>query len=380
MAIAKFLDVAEGAIDIGRELVPLTRGQARALDKVITATAPIRRKVRNWSLSKPQGKYMVKSSVGSIQHLPGAPVSIGSRINNARPVFRTVGNKVVISNREVVGYVDQSTASVRAFGNINPTNPYMFSWLSSMAASYDKFKFLNLCVHYVPTCATTAVGQVTLAYDPAGSDAAPDVIDLPLMHSVQVAPWMPADLTIPISKVTKYMGEAAGSAGIGKDFYSEGSIFVGTNGSSAAGILYVSYTVELHNPQPTSGLSTILQINGQVTGTDNTGYTALDGFDPLSNLPNELLVPAGTWKLEVIYVGTGLSNPVYTNGSGVNINTGTNRDAVSGTVIIQSGFLRSFGSLGSTLKFKVTFTTLTLAQCRLVRVDPSAFTTSVQFI
>lgn len=380
MAIAKLLSVAEGAVDVGRELIPLTRGQARALDKVISATAPVRRRVREWSLSKPQSKHMVRSSVGSIQHLPGAPVSIGSRINSSRPVFKTVGNKVVISNREIVGYVDQFTANVRNFGNINPSSPYIFPWLSSLAASYDKYKFLNLCFHFVPTCATSTTGQITLAYDSAGSDAAPDIIDLPLMHSVQTSPWMPADLPIPLSRTLKHMGEAASSSGIGKDFYSEGSLFVGTNGTAQAGILYVSYSVELHNPQPTAGLSTVLQIDGQVTGTNNTGYTGLNGFTALTNATNELLLPAGTWKLEVIYLGTGMSNPVYTPGTGIGLNGTTNRDAISSTVIMQSGVFRSFGSLGSTLTFKLNFTTLTLAQCRLVRIETSAYTTNTLFV
>jgi len=384
MAIAKTLRIAEEVADVAGDLV-LSKKQARALSRFAKQTGSTRNKIKNWSEGRgwvekatPSNQLAtyVSGRVGSMQHLPGAPTSIGTRVRSFTPKFRSVGNKITVTNREIVGYVDQTSLGVRPFGNLNPTSPYVFPWLSTLANSYDRFKFSRLSFSYVPTCATTATGQITLAWDPSASDYVPDVTNLPLMHSVQVAPWMPADLDIPVGSMPmKHMGEQASTAsGVAADFYSVGTLYVGTNGTGAAGILYANYTITLSDPQPSTGLSTVLDLfpGSSASGAYVDSFSTLDGFSTLST-NGYLLVPQGTWKLEILYTGTGLTGNTVEYGSGCSYGNNSTAANSGSTTIIQYAMIRSLGSLLSTIRFKVSYTTLNKYLVRITRIDPASF-------
>ncbi len=270
----------------------------------------------------------------------------------------------MITHREPMGTVDQATSNVRDMGVINPLDPYLFPWLSSIAGNYDKYQFLGLTLEYVPLCATSTAGQVILAWDPAANDGDCGFMDLYNMHSTAVQPWMPAILKLPGS-TEKYMGEGGNHfTGASLDMYNHGRVFVGTNGSGAAGTLFVSYKVKLTYPQPATTCQSVVGMTPLGSTVALTSYTSLAGFQ------YQGYIPSGTWKLQALFIGTGITAVGVATGSGVvytNVHGTTLGAAI--TDYQYSVYIKSFGALTSTIVFTPTYTTLTTAQFRLTRID-----------
>lgn len=305
-----------------------------------------------------------------IPHVSGAPVNVGTRIYSVKPKFRSIGQTVQISHREALGTVNTTTTDVVInVGQINAFNPYVFPWLSTIAGSYDRYKINGAVIEYVPTCPTSQGGAVTLAWDPAASDATPDFYDLTNMHSTQVSSWCPAKLAIPASKIL-YMAEQTASSA--SDLFNHGSLFVGAMGggnTSVVGQLYINYTVQLYDPQPTSGLSSVFTWN-MVSGTPFSTVTLNNGF-AIESGANGILVPMGTWKLEVYIAGTTITSPTFYAGGGVA--TSSIHYGNSGSVCVCTVFLKSSGGTTSTASFAAAYATYTYAQARLTRVDPNSY-------
>jgi hypothetical protein len=311
-----------------------------------------------------------------IPHIPGAPVSIGSRFPSVRPKFVSKGQSVTITHRECLRAVSQvATDNVLTTGLINPYNPYVFPWLATVAGSYDKYKFTNISFEYVPVCSTGQDGAVALAWDPAGSDSLPDFYDLMNMKCVQTSSWLPAKLTLPPS-TEKFMGESqSGTGSFGNDYYTHGQLFLGVMGGTDGrnvGQLYVSYTVVLSHPQPTTGLSSVYSWT-PTSSANHTNVAVNDGFTLISG-PNGISVPMGTWKVEVLFQGTTVGSPDFQWGGG--IVTTNELHSPSSTICHSTIIVKSGGYLTSTLTYQINFAAYSWVQARITRVDPTTFNSS----
>lgn len=349
----------------------LTNNQKAIANSVVRALGPVLGQLDKQITSAQQAFHAPMS------HIPGPSTAVGTRVNKVNPRFVSTRDSITVVHREMLCSVNCINGTlVKNLGLINPYNPYIFPWLATIAGSYDRYKINAMRVEYVPFVSSTSNGAVILAWDPAGSDATSDYYDLSHMRSAQGNLWMPNMLTIPPCGF-KLMGEQSGSTAPAKDLYNHGSLYFGTQGLGGQenGNLYVTYSVTFTNPQPSTGLSSVMDTT-QVSGSPSSGYTVIDGFST-QNSGGLLLVPPGTWKVEYIGAGTAISAAAFAVGSGCTTSNLTFAgQGATGTVVIGIGFLRSNGTSSATVAVNLTFTTLTASQIRLTKVDPNSHNSS----
>jgi hypothetical protein len=315
------------------------------------------------------------TQIADIPHIPGAPVSIGTRLATSSPKFSTTAGSITVTHRELLGFVTLSTQSTSDLGFVNPTNPYLFPWLSTIAGMYDKYRINSLVLDYIPTCATSQTGQVALAWDPSGNDATTTYIEMFNMKCVNSQPWLPLSLRIPPSDV-KLMGENAVSSSVAQDYYNHGRLTLGVDGSGTTGMHYMTYSITLLNPQPTAPVSTVIDASNTASNTNITSYTTLIG-PPLKTVAGGFLLPPGFWKLSVIAIGTGISDITLTFGPGTNhVNEYVAGEGAASTTAMEMVFLSSAGALTSYFNAKTTYTTLTSFLFRLQKIDGNSYNTS----
>jgi hypothetical protein len=111
-----------------------------------------------------------------IPRAPYAPVAMGGpRSKGSLPVFSGNGLKCIVQNYEyaftLTTFATDTFASLLQQMPFNPGNAN-FTWLSSMALNWSKYKWHFLRFIYVPTCPTTIPGKLTMCieYDYADSD------------------------------------------------------------------------------------------------------------------------------------------------------------------------------------------------------------------
>jgi hypothetical protein len=368
--VQKFKNDAKSALQLAYPVAAaagdlfLTNNQRKVTNSMVNALGPVLSK-----LDLAIDRVTNDAGNGINPHIAGPPVAIGSKIQKVSPRFRSSSNSVTITHRESLGYLNLGSATVRTIGVVNPFNPYVLPWLSTISGSYDKYKINRMQLEYIPQCATSTAGNITLAWDVSASDAAVDYIDLMQMHSVVVAPWMPAKLVIPPCG-EKYMSREVTISSI-KDLVNHGTIFIGANGSGTAGLLFITYSITLLYPQPSAGLSSNIDMIINGTGVPVIPTTPIDGFTLITN-PTNVVLPAGTWRVTAYLVGTDLSGLTLTYGAGlqhtVSLIAGL---AAAGTSVISSVFVRSNGSTDASIMYTPTYSTLNTFQVRVDRVDPA---------
>jgi hypothetical protein len=195
-----------------------------------------------------------------------APVA-KSFITQSMPAsFATRGRATVVRHRELIGTVVGQGTTLALNNNsgdvfsINPVDPATFPWLQNIATSYDTYRFVAVDLTYVPLCGTNFVGRVGLFYDRDSTDTGPfDRSELAnYAASVETAPWQPTTLSVPVSKTERFIREALSPEA---KLYDDGRIgwcTYGTGVGDQCGDLFVSYEVELYNPQPvTSAIESV---------------------------------------------------------------------------------------------------------------------------
>lgn len=181
-------------------------------------------------------------------------------------------------------------ATVNTFrydATLNPADSSMFPWLSNLASSFDLFQIDSLVLRYVPRCALTSAGTITMAFDYDVTD--PDESLTPSTLStfygaVQGPVYSPLML--------KYNPNATVLANhkyfIGPSFTDRlntpAKLILLANdvtGAPVAGSLWVDYTIRLINPQLFGTFSSAPQLTmsrtvttGPTTKTDPFGTTA----------------------------------------------------------------------------------------------------------
>lgn len=255
--------------------------------------------------NKKKGKVKNRDLVAHPGAFPGAiaaPVAVTRIIRASKPKFVRSKGSVTITHRELVGQVNTSsglTINEGIGGNpyrVNPSNSVLFPWLQTLASNFDQYTFERVSLQYVPLCGTTTTGRVAMYFDKDSQDTVPvSRVELANMaHLTETSPWAEASLNIPVDRVKRFNND---SATTDTKLIDLGQIGVGTYGStgvSAAGDLFIHYTVTFYEPQPSSGLVSTARLVGSATTTAgpsvfttfNTDVNLLIGF----NSPGTYLV------------------------------------------------------------------------------------------
>jgi hypothetical protein len=242
---------------------------------------------------------------------------------------------VRISNREYIGDI-LSTLNDYVILSTYLANPAIyasFPWLSSVANSFEKFCFNNLCYHYVTQSPTTSAGSVIISPD-YNTDASPPSNKqqaLALKDTVRSPAWQESCCVLPEDRLCNY-----------KDYYVQinpsdsklsipANIYIGTSGGSDSapitGELWVEYDIVLSCPMasaigsdnflsagspgelfpPFSAMGYFPSLNPMAPGTGAT-YLSTGVID-------SIILPVGQYILTVTYsdngTGDAFINPTF---------------------------------------------------------------------
>nr|UZP17159.1 coat protein [Cucumber necrosis virus] len=217
----------------------------------------------------PKGKKGKNGNGALIAHpqaFPGAiaaPVSYAYAVKGRKPRFQTAKGSVRITHREYVSVLSGTNGEfLRNNGtgpnndfSINPLNPFLFPWLVNIAANFDQYKFNSLRFEYVPLVNTTTNGRVALYFDKDSEDPGPDdrAALANYAHLSEISPWAITKLTVPTDNVKRFISDT--SSGDPKLINLGQFGWVAYSGPTAElGDIFVEYTVDLFEAQPTSPL------------------------------------------------------------------------------------------------------------------------------
>jgi len=234
-----------------------------------------------------------------------APVVFGyktaSRNSDRIPLTKMNGRNMIVTHRERVDFVaGLSTGIFEAFKyEINPGISPAFPWLNAVANRYEKYKFRKINFIYVPQCATSTNGTVSLVFDFDPNDLPPATMEEAMTyHDFSTGPAWSMQRLIPDllngdklpQKNTRQIGETQTEL----NNYDLGQLFVCTEGFASAaklGYLEVEYVVELFIHQiPTTAVGVKAEgpnnkafntvTNAYIFGGDNvlTGLNSIYSF------------------------------------------------------------------------------------------------------
>jgi len=170
-----------------------------------------------------------------------------------------------IKHREYIGDVIGKQDFENSTFIVNPENATTFPWLSSIAGSFEQYRFKGLCFEYVPTCgdalsaSDNALGTVILAmnYNAADTAAATKSELMQQMWARSGKPSVPHLMPVECASVhtpsTPLYTSPSDPAGYDPRLYNMGFLQVGVQGMQVddinVGELWVTYDVELYKPQ-----------------------------------------------------------------------------------------------------------------------------------
>ncbi len=186
-----------------------------------------------------------------------APVSIGIANRTSAPQIVATYNTCRIRHRELVTTVTGTAAFTVSQYSINPGIQSTFNWLSQIAVNWERYHINKMFFEYIPRCATTEVGNVTIAPDYDANDSAPlsSTALLNYQNAVDDVPWKqiichinpPSSDSIP----SRYVRIGALATGLDITLYDAGTLNIATENTStnSLGKLFVEYDITFSIPQ-----------------------------------------------------------------------------------------------------------------------------------
>lgn len=196
-----------------------------------------------------------------------APAARGTNYFNSPPKLNGNGSKLLVSHCEPFVAVNMTAAGVLSYAT-SPMIPASLGYLSGVAANFGKWSWRRLVLHYVPSCPTTADGEMAFGtyFDRQDAVAATFVQVTQMQGGVATPPWGGGPFTGPgavridvdCSRFDKprysYIGSAAFAALTTSDQnnYCPVSMARATQGNTAGGAImgrvWAEYTIELLDP------------------------------------------------------------------------------------------------------------------------------------
>lgn len=209
-------------------------------------------------LSRRNANRGARPSRGLQLESSAAPIARNFRVRNAQPQMRELSSgSTLITGHEEIATVAGSVSFAATRYRFNPGLP-LFTRLSQLAATYEKYRVRRLEFVYVPANAvTTTPGVVYLAADYDPVDAAPASLAALSTYETQDSSRVYDALKLRLSRNRMHDGVQAkkircGAVAGDLQLYDVGSVSVATvscTDSSDIGQLWVYYEIELISPQ-----------------------------------------------------------------------------------------------------------------------------------
>ena len=263
------------------------------------------------------GDYVVNSN-SIVQSSLKASASI--------PMMHADSQTVVIRHREYLGEVRSNTEfTIENTYQLNPGNNRTFPWLSSIATSFQEYKFRGVVFHYIPSSGSAingtnaALGTVMMQTSYRATDAAPSskvemlneycsnesVPSEPFAHPIECNPR-----ENPFNVLYVRSGQVPTTDTI--MMYDLGITHIATSGnpadSNVLGDLWITYEVELKKPIVSSNVAT-RAISGSACFASTSGVgmfsnrTRVAGPMLLNGAGNILTLPKGSvglWQVTIV--------------------------------------------------------------------------------
>lgn len=295
--------------------------------------------------------------------------SVVNRASTGIPMMHKEGQSVTIRHREFIAQVRGSTsfAVLNSFV-LNPGLAATFPWLSTIAGSFQEYKFKGIVFHYIPSSGTAvsgtnaALGTVMLQTSYRSSDVAPQS-KTELLNEYWSGETVPCDTVAhPIEcdpnenpfNVQYVRTSSAVSEGDSTLLYDLGVTHLAVSGQQVSGNtlgdLWVTYEVELKKPIVASNvtsnyLTSSTEFTSPIAGNRLFSGTKVDRGNVLitgsTTLNSFFIEPIrGQWLVNIIVVAD--TTFTYT---GLNILPTTNGNTLP---ISPGGGASAYGSVGTT--------------------------------
>lgn len=276
--------------------------------------------------------------------------SIVSRASTGIPMMHKDGQTVTVRHREFIATIPSSTSfTVQKSFQLNPGNQNTFPWLSTIANSFQEYRFKGIVFHYIPTSGNAisgtspSLGSVMMQTSYRANDSPPST-KAELLNEYWSGEAVPAEtLAHPIECNpaenpfnVQYVRRGDLPSGDNQLFYDLGVTHVCTAGQLAAGNalgdLWITYEVELKKPIVASNVTSDVNAWAGFSSTA-TAVNILAGLEKTygtlsaSGASNLLTfaAPPGLYLITVIITGSGITgnpnNPTLTNATLSNFNT-----------------------------------------------------------
>jgi len=334
------------------------------------------------------GDYVVKSN------------TIVSKASTGIPMMHKDGQTVVIRHREFIGTVTSTTDfTVQQSYQLNPGDEQTFPWLSTIANSFQEYRFRGVVFHYIPTSGTAisgtspSLGSVMMQTSYRANDT-PPASKSELLNEYWSGESVPSEtFAHPIECNpdenpfnVQYVRRGALPTGENQLFYDLGVTHLCTQGQLAAGNvlgdLWVTYEVELKKPIVASNVtsSSDFWTGITTTGTITTPFTDVTMSTGSLNVEGGTTgfylhrPPPGRYLVTIILTGTGMSGSwgslSLTNGALVPWDNGSsNRQVTTATlgifnfaVLVPGASTTTFNWAGLLLAGTLTHTGLTISR------------------
>jgi len=250
-----------------------------------------------------------------------APVSIAKRMSvRNRPSFAGRSGNVVISHKEFIGNIFSSGTTLNYSANsyvINAGNSGTFPWLSTIASSFDKYKFHKLIIHIVSNQPTSIAGRIGVGIDYDSTDVLPADRGefFTLTHHQETSPWDSLVFNVPIKPEEKFVNSHTVSD---SKLIDCGQIIVMADQivatSSNLADVIIEYAVELIQPQ--QAVFTTQYFSGANVASFSamtiTGPTIVKAAFTSSTTVAIYTLPAGYYAITYYARDVGAGNPTCT--------------------------------------------------------------------
>ena len=314
-----------------------------------------------------------------------------TRSEGRAPVIKSSRDTCRITHREFIGNINGSNLfSIAQNLSVNPGLSSTFPWLSIMAQAWEQYKFEKLKFVFLTRTGSNTPGSVIMSPDYDSSDVAPisEQVMTTYDGTREDAPWKDNSCVLKTNLLSgaggprKFVRTGALQPNQDIKLYDVANMFVatvdGVDGTSW-GKLWVEYDVHFWVPQlpPTGPLG--------VVGGLITGAGTLAPSNPLGSLPipdpqsngissnGSSIVTvrdAGTYLVNNLCSGTGLTNLSCTNVSGTSVNNFASQSSVGTTIV--STTLVTVNVPGGQFSVSAVGTTVTSSFIRIAIAPPSS--------
>ncbi len=321
--------VAEGAYSLAPNAANWLRNQAKAAQS---------------STFNPFSGSLLSTTSPMI--VDSAPASTGVTVVGTTKFNGTIRFK----HRELIDTLVGDDSKMATFV-INPANSFAFPFLSTLARSYDKYKFHGLSFSVVSSSPSSNGGRWYLMWDPDSEDITGNTTQgfMASKYSLSSTAWQSGVLKA-ASSAEKYLAYNANDAV--KD---HGTVNFITRGTTATFDLYVEYDVSLIDANAVAS-SNFYASNSISPGTWLTNGALGNIGPPLvtSNGTGAIKLLAGFYDISITIRGVGLGSAGFDN----SLENGTSKLLTGSTTHV---FYRCVGSSPSTSVIKWTGTSTSIA-------------------